>query len=64
MSEDRSLTISKHEVVLDRLFAEGVWELAFGDHAFENEYTNEDVYHKLNAFSKKASAWDTTYAKH
>ena len=35
MSEDRTLTISKHEVVLDRLFAEDVWELAFGDNAFE-----------------------------
>ena len=31
MSEDRTLTISKHEVVLDRLFAEDVWELSFGD---------------------------------
>ena len=64
MSEDRTLTISKHEVVLDRLFAEDVWELAFGDNAFENDFTDEDVYHKLKEFSEKALAWDTMYAKH
>ena len=61
MSEDRTLTISKHEVVLDRLFAEDVWELAFGDNAFENDFTDEDVLHKLKEFSKKALAWDTMY---
>jgi hypothetical protein len=29
MMEDRTLTISKHEVVIDRMFAEDTWELAF-----------------------------------
>ena len=58
MSEDRTLSISKHEVVLDRLFAEDVWELAFGDNAFENGYTDEDVLHVLKGYSEKALAWD------
>ena len=58
---DRTLTISKHEVVLDRMFAEDTWELAFGDNAFENDFTDADVLHKLKEFSKKALAWDTMY---
>jgi len=61
MAEDRTLTISKHEVVLDRLFAEDVWELAFGDNAFENDYADADVLRKLKEFSYKALAWDTMY---
>ena len=61
MSIDRTITISKHEVVLDRMFAEDTWELAFGDNAFENDFTDEDVLHKLKEFSKKALAWDTMY---
>jgi hypothetical protein len=61
MSIDRTITISKHEVVLDRMFAEDTWELAFGDNAFENDFTDADVLHKLKDFSKKALAWDTMY---
>ena len=52
---------SKHEVVLDRMFAEDVWQLAFGDNAFENGYTDEDVYHMLKEYSEKALAWDAMY---
>jgi hypothetical protein len=61
MSIDRTVTISKHEVILDRLFTEDVWELAFGDNAFENDYTDQDVLHTLKSFSKKALAWDAMY---
>ena len=59
MSEDRTLTISKHEVVLDRLFAEDVWELAF-----ENDYTDADVLHTLKGYERKALAWDTMWEEH
>jgi hypothetical protein len=59
--EDRTLTISKHEVVLDRLFAEDLWELAFGDNAFENDFTDADVLHVLKGYSAKALAWDIMY---
>jgi hypothetical protein len=61
MSEDRTLTISKHEVVLDRMFAEDTWELAFGDGAWTNQYTDDDVYQKLKEYERKALAWDTMY---
>ena len=58
---DKTVTISKHEVVLDRMFAEDTWELAFGDGAWENQYEDEEVYHKLKEYSDKALAWDTMY---
>ena len=64
MSIDRTVTISKHEVVLDRMFAEDTWELAFGDNAFENDFTDADVLHKLKEFSHKAHAWDTMWEEH
>ena len=64
MSIDRTVTISKHEVILDRLFAEDVWELAFGDNAFENDYTDADVLHTLKEYSVKALAWDAMYEEH
>jgi len=61
---DVTIMLSKHEVVLDRMFAEDTWELAFGDDAWENGHTDEDVYQKLKEFSKKAFAWDTMYEEH
>jgi hypothetical protein len=61
MSEDRTLTISKHEVVLDRGIMEEIWEVAFDADAFEKGFTDEEVYHKLKEFSEKALAWDTMY---
>ena len=62
MSENRE--ISKHEVVLDRMFAEDTWEMAFGDDAWNKGYTDEDVYHKLKEYERKALAWDTMYEDH
>tara|TARA_R100001377_G_C3181005_1_gene106653 strand:+ start:1035 stop:1307 length:273 start_codon:yes stop_codon:yes gene_type:complete len=61
---DVTIVISKHEVVLDRLFAEDTWELAFGDNAWEGGYTDADVLHTLKEFSKKAFAWDSMYEDH
>ena len=64
MSEDRTLTISKHEVVLDRMFAEDVWELAFYPQVDFMQYTDEEVLSKLREFSDKAHAWDKMYRDH
>ena len=64
MNSDRTITISKHEVVVDGVFAEDVWELAFGDDAWTKQYTDEEVLSKLREFSDKALAWDTMYEKH
>ena len=56
--------ISKHEVLLDRMFAEDTWEIAFGDDAWHKGYTDEDVYHKLKEYESKALAWDTMWEEH
>jgi|TARA_Y100000310_G_scaffold255432_1_gene262885 hypothetical protein len=61
---DVTIVLSKHEVVVDRLFAEDVWELAFGDNAFENGYTDEDVLYTLKGYERKALAWDTMWEEH
>ena len=58
---DITIMLSKHEVVLDRMFAEDTWELAFGDNAWEKGYTDEDVYQTIKEYSEKALAWDTMY---
>ena len=61
--EDRTLTLSKHEVVLNRMFAEDTWELAFGADAGEDgHYDDEDVYQKLMEYSNKALAWDKLFS--
>jgi hypothetical protein len=64
MNSDRTITISKHEVVVDEVFAEDVWELAFGDDAWTKQYTDEEVLSKLREFSDKALAWDNMYEAH
>ena len=61
---DITIVISKHEVVLDRMFAEDTWELAFGDDAWEKGHTDSHVYMKLKEFSEKALAWDTMWEEH
>ena len=59
--EDRTLTLSKHEVVLQRSFRDDTWELAFGDNAWEKSYSHYDVSEKLKEYSNKALAWDKFY---
>jgi hypothetical protein len=58
MSDKFVNVMPKHEVMVDRLFAEDVWELAFGDNAFKNGYTHQDVLHTLRDYERKALAWD------
>ena len=58
------MELGKHEVILDRVFAEDTWELAFGDGAWENQYEDEDVYQKLREHERKARAWDAMYGDH
>ena len=64
MNSDRTIVISKHEVVLDIMFTEDVWELAFGADAWTKQFTDEEVLSKLREFSDKALAWDTMYEDH
>ena len=64
MSDKFVTVVPKHEVIVDRLFAEDVWELAFGDNAFENGYTHQDVLYTLRDYERKALAWDTMWEEH
>jgi|TARA_R110000765_G_C18737426_1_gene586243 hypothetical protein len=61
---DVTIVLNKHQVIVDRLFAENVWELAFGDNAWENDYTDKDVLHTLKGYSVKALAWDSMCEDH
>lgn len=54
MSKDRTVTLSKHEVVLDIDVVESIWEIAFGADAWEKKYSCEDVIKRLNEFQKQA----------
>lgn len=61
--KDRTITITQHEVVIDLMFVEDTYEMAFGDDAWNKDYTSSDVYQKLSEYSEKALAWDTMYEK-
>jgi len=41
-----------------------IWEVAFGEDAFQKGYTDEEVICKLMEFSDKALAWDNMYEAH
>tara|TARA_R100000808_G_scaffold8123_1_gene23127 strand:+ start:42 stop:233 length:192 start_codon:yes stop_codon:yes gene_type:complete len=56
--EDKVITLSKHEVVLDRDFVEEVWELAYGADAWEREISDEEVLQKLKQFEAHALKWE------
>ena len=52
--EDKVITLSKHEVVLNRDFVEEVWQLAYGADAWEREISDEEVLQKLKQFEAHA----------
>ena len=56
--EDKLITLSKHEVVLDRDFVEEVWQLAYGADAWEREISDEEVLQKLKQFEAHALKWE------
>jgi len=55
---DRTVTLSKHEVVLERDATEDIWEVAFGADAFKKGYTDQEVLKVLRSFSDKALKLD------
>jgi hypothetical protein len=61
---DITIILTKQQVIVDRLFAEDVWELAFGDNAWENDYSDIDVIYVLRDYERKALAWDTMWEEH
>jgi len=56
--DDRTVHLSKHEVVLDRTAAGEIWEVAFGADAWENEYPDDEVIKVLQSYEKKAQKYD------
>ena len=56
--EDKTITLSKHEVVLDRDFVEEVWELAFGNDAWNREFSDDEVLEKLKEYEAHALKWE------
>ena len=56
--EDKVITLSKHDVVLNRDFVEEVWQLAYGADAWEREISDEEVLQKLKQFEAHALKWE------
>lgn len=56
--KDKVITLSKHEVVLNRDFVEEVWQLAYGADAWEREISDEEVLQKLKQFEAHALKWE------
>ena len=56
--EDKVITLSRHEVVLNRDFVEEVWQLANGADAWEREISDEEVLQKLKQFEAHALKWE------
>ncbi len=58
MSENRTVTLSKHEVVLDIDTVDAIWEVAFGADAWNREFSDSDVIMALKNYEKKAHMYD------
>jgi hypothetical protein len=58
MSENRTVTLSKHEVVLDIDTVDAIWEVAFGTDAWNREFSDSDVIMALKNYEKKAHMYD------
>ena len=56
--------ITEEEMAQVPQIAFDIWELAFGENAFEKGYTDDEVLAKLKEFSDKALAWDVMYEDH
>ena len=58
MSENRTVTLSKHEVVLDLVTVDMIWEIAHGAEALEREFPDNETIKVLQSFEKKAHLYD------
>ena len=48
--ENRTVTLSKHEVVLDLDTVDMIWEVAFGADAWEREFPDNEVIKVLQSY--------------
>jgi hypothetical protein len=58
MSENRTVTLSKHEVVLDLDTVDMIWEIAHGAEAWEREFPDNETIKVLQSFERKAHLYD------
>ena len=56
--ENRTVTLSKHEVVLDLDTVDMIWEVAFGAEAWEREFPDNEVIRVLQSYEEKAHMYD------
>ena len=56
--DNRTVHLSKHEVVLDRYSAEDIWEIAFGEDAWDKGFCDSEVIEVLKSYEKKARIYD------
>ncbi len=55
----RTVTLSKHEIVVDRDVIEDIWEIAHGAEALEKDYTTEETIRILKSYEAKAHKYDS-----
>jgi hypothetical protein len=58
MSRDRTVTLSKHEVVLDLDTVDMIWEIAHGADAWNRDFPDNETIKVLQSFEKKAHLYD------
>ena len=58
MSRDRTVTLSKHEVVLDLATVDMIWEIAHGADGWERDFPPNETIRILQAYEKKAHMLD------
>jgi len=58
VSDNRTVTLSKHEVVLDIDTVDTIWEIAHGADGWNREFTDTETIKVLQSFEKKAHMYD------
>ena len=58
MSENRTVTLSKHEVVLDIDTVDAIWEIAHGEDGWNREFPDNETIKVLQSYEKKAHMYD------
>ena len=58
MSENRTVTLSKHEVVLDIDTVDAIWEIAHGADGWNREFPDNETIKVLQSYEKKAHMYD------
>ena len=58
MSENRTVTLSKHEVVLDIDTVDAIWEIAHGEDGWNRKFPDIETINVLNNYEMKARMYD------